>query len=127
MKTRESEYSHSWLDFEEVEFTEWAELPVEDQSVERPDRTEQLMQKVLSVLDQGVSFQADFKVVRDEFGRFVVSDPYGAAIGVGDTRANAVADWELAATEVLADIEQFEGGLHQRIARQRDYLRSVLD
>ena len=113
---------HGWFEFDEV-----AEP---SDSVTRSDddtRIQRLMEQIFVTLDQGVSLQADFRVQRDESGEFVVSDPFGAAIGTGDTKAAAVADWEVAGREALEDIEAFAGGLHPRIARQREYLRSVLD
>ena len=52
----------------------------------------------------------------------IVSDPYGAAYGIGETIDEAWAEWRAEAMQHLADLRGNVGRLHPRMERQLRYL-----
>lgn len=124
MAERRHQRDTDWIefnDFEELQVTAAGDAPKHAE-----DRAARVMEKILHALDEGVSLHKDLSFERDEFGQFVATDPVGAAVGTGASMAEAVEDWEFLANELLDEIEEFDGELHPRVARQRDYLSSTL-
>lgn len=62
---------------------------------------------------------------RDDDGSVIVSDPYGVAVGKGNTVGDALADWREQAHEQLASLRS-AGSLHERMERQLRFLERFL-
>lgn len=65
-----------------------------------------------------------FMTELDEHGRSVVSDLHGAAVGVGGTPAEALAQWEDLAADLLDDLLECEDRLHPKMHPRLAFLRS---